>query len=329
MKRILIWLLRIPLILLALVVLVIAGWTIWQNQLANTSEVYTDHRADAPGAFAEIGDGLSLHYVTVGDIKADPSGAPLVFIHGYNQNGLSEWRKVADALAPGRASVLPDMLGFGFSARSTDPNRYSLKGQSDNLAAMLDQLGIAQVDLLGGSWGGAVAAQFALDHPTRVRRLVLFNAQIAGTGYDMIARSGALPLGVGRAISWFAIGGGQGGKGFFVSGCPDIDYCPTQAEIDARIRHTLIAGTTDAMYASSRAPTDPISKRVPQDLSQLRVPTLVMHAPDDQFIPYPEVEKTVATMPGSTRLITLNFPSHVPQLKVPAEVAAVLRDALP
>ena len=46
------------------------------------------------------------------------------------------------------------------------------------LASMLDQLGIAQVDVVGHSYGGAIAARLALDYPERVRRVVFINSPI-------------------------------------------------------------------------------------------------------------------------------------------------------
>lgn len=314
---------------------IVGGWTVYQNRLADQSEIYADHTADALGQFAGLGVGSgaeadAIHYQRFGNLKNDGNSVPVLFIHGYNQNAGSEWLVLAQrlALSTGRVTIVPDMLGFGFSSRSRDPQRYSLKGQAQNLVVLMDALGIKQADVVGVSWGGAVAAQMALDHPTRMRRLVLFNAQIAGSGYDFIARSGALPIGIGRAISWYAIGDGEGGKNFFVSGCQAQDYCPTQAEIDRRIRHTLIAGTTDAMNASSAAPTDPVNKRIPQDLNQLTAPTVVLHSRNDEFIPFEAVRATVARMPAGTRFVPMDFMSHVPHLRVPDEVEPLLIDAL-
>jgi pimeloyl-ACP methyl ester carboxylesterase len=326
LKRIVRVVLSLAFGLMALVMLLVSGWAIYQNQLADASEIYSDHRADAPGAFANT-NGLDMHYRSYGDVRHDPTGAPILFIHGYNQNASPEFAKLAERLQPNRASLLPDMLGFGFSARPTDPARYSLRGQANNLAALLDALGIAQVDVVGGSWGGAVAAQFALDYPQRVRKLVLFNAQIAETDFDFISRSGSLPLGLGRAISWYAIGGGAGGAGFFTSQCPK-DYCPTQAEIDQRMRHALIKGTTDAMTASSNAPTTYPEKRVPQDLGNLTVSTTVLHSRNDALIPIAKVEQTVKQMPAGTELIVMDFDTHVPHLKIPDEVVPLIVKAL-
>jgi pimeloyl-ACP methyl ester carboxylesterase len=91
--------------------------------------------------------------------------------------------------------------------------------------------------------------------------------------------------------------------------------------IDQRIRHTLIAGTTDALTASSAAPTDLVIKRVPQDPNQLTIPTVVLHPRNDEFIPFEAVGETAARMPVSSRFVPMEFGSHVPHLRVPDEVA--------
>ena len=76
-----------------------------------------------------------------------------------------------DALNPRRGVIRFDMPGIGGSPAPAVP--YHLVTLPSMLAGLLDQLGHEQADVLGISWGGGLAQQFALSRPDRVRRLVL------------------------------------------------------------------------------------------------------------------------------------------------------------
>jgi poly(3-hydroxyalkanoate) depolymerase len=76
-----------------------------------------------------------------------------------------------DALDPRRGVIRFDMPGVGGSPAPVLP--YHLGTSAPLLAGLLDQLGYRQADVLGISWGGGLAQQFALSRPDRVRRLVL------------------------------------------------------------------------------------------------------------------------------------------------------------
>jgi poly(3-hydroxyalkanoate) depolymerase len=76
-----------------------------------------------------------------------------------------------DALDPRRGVIRFDMPGIGGSPAPVLP--YHLGTSAPLLAGLLDQLGYPQADVLGISWGGGLAQQFALSRPDRVHRLVL------------------------------------------------------------------------------------------------------------------------------------------------------------
>src|SRR5260370_39198256 len=76
-----------------------------------------------------------------------------------------------DALDPRREVVRFDMPGIGGSPAPVVP--YHLWTLAPLLSGLLDQLGHQQADVLGVSWGGGLAQQFAVRRPSRVRRLVL------------------------------------------------------------------------------------------------------------------------------------------------------------
>ena len=106
--------------------------------------------------------------VSVRDGSAD--WPPLLLCNGIGAS-LELLQPFADALDPQRPVIRFDMPGVGGSPAPVLP--YHLLTSASLLAGLLDQLGFAQADVLGISWGGALAQQFALSRPDRVRRLVL------------------------------------------------------------------------------------------------------------------------------------------------------------
>jgi poly(3-hydroxyalkanoate) depolymerase len=95
---------------------------------------------------------------------------PLLLCNGIGAS-LELLQPFVDALDPRRPVVRFDMPGVGGSPAPVLP--YHLLTSASLLAGLLDQLGYPQADVLGISWGGALAQQFALSRPDRVRRLVL------------------------------------------------------------------------------------------------------------------------------------------------------------
>jgi len=103
-------------------------------------------------------------------IASAGSGPPLLMINGIGAT-VEMWRPLAARLSRSRSLVMFDAPGAGWSPAAQRPLRMS--GLARMLVELLDELGLAQVDVLGYSWGGALAQQLARDAPSRVRRLVL------------------------------------------------------------------------------------------------------------------------------------------------------------
>jgi poly(3-hydroxyoctanoate) depolymerase len=96
-------------------------------------------------------------------------GPPLLLLNGIGGN-IEMWEAAA-TLLPGRSLIMIDMPGTGGSPALRRPLRMS--GYAGLVVGALDQLGLGRVDVLGYSWGGALAQQVAHDAPARVRSLVL------------------------------------------------------------------------------------------------------------------------------------------------------------
>jgi poly(3-hydroxyalkanoate) depolymerase len=100
----------------------------------------------------------------------NPAWQPLLLCNGFGAR-LEMLQPFIDALDPQRTTIRFDMPGLGGSPAPLLP--YHLATTAPLLSGLLDQLGYQQADVLGISWGGGLAQQFALRCPARVRRLVL------------------------------------------------------------------------------------------------------------------------------------------------------------
>ncbi len=112
-----------------------------------------------------------------GQWHADATGLPLVGIHGITANHLA-WSVVADTL-PGVRVVAPDLRGRGRSGELPGP--YGMTRHADDVARMMDGLGIERAVVAGHSMGGFVAVWLAERHPDRVERLVLIDGGLPVT----------------------------------------------------------------------------------------------------------------------------------------------------
>lgn len=104
-------------------------------------------------------------------------GTPVLFIHGSGPgvSAWANWRLVLPVLAEQRRVIAPDMVGFGFTDRPAGIT-YSMDTWVRQALDLLDALDLPKVDLVGNSFGGALALALATRHPGRVRRLVLMGS---------------------------------------------------------------------------------------------------------------------------------------------------------
>jgi len=116
-------------------------------------------------------DGVTHRYVDVNGVRMHVAeageGEPIVCLHGWPQHWWI-WRKVIPELASERRVICPDLRGFGWS--EAPAGDYELQGFADDTLALLDELGLDQVDLIGHDWGGYTGFLLCLGAPDRIRR---------------------------------------------------------------------------------------------------------------------------------------------------------------
>lgn len=98
------------------------------------------------------------------------SGPALLLLHGLGCDHTT-WSPVIDALAKRYTVIAPDLLGHGRSAKPRGD--YTLGGYANGMRDLLTILGIDRVTVVGHSFGGGVAMQFAYQFPERTERLML------------------------------------------------------------------------------------------------------------------------------------------------------------
>jgi pimeloyl-ACP methyl ester carboxylesterase len=124
--------------------------------------------AKGTGQYAAV-NGLNLYFETHG------AGRPLVLIHGGLGSG-EMFGPVLPALAERYQVIVPDLQGHGRTADIDRP--LDVRLMADDIAALIDNLGLGQPDVVGYSLGGGVALQTAAKYPAKVRRLVAASAAI-------------------------------------------------------------------------------------------------------------------------------------------------------
>ncbi|MEU4774954.1 alpha/beta fold hydrolase [Micromonospora sp. NPDC023644] len=124
-------------------------------------------------SYAEV-DGLRLWHEERG------AGRPLLLLHG-GFGSVETFAPLLPALAARRRVVAVDLQGHGRTADVDRPLRH--ESMADDVAALIDHLGLTGADVMGYSLGGGVALRTAIQHPALVRRLVVVSAPCRRQGW--------------------------------------------------------------------------------------------------------------------------------------------------
>jgi pimeloyl-ACP methyl ester carboxylesterase len=148
----------------------------------NATTTSYDSKTGVEGTYADV-NGVHLYYEIHG------SGRPLILLHGGLGAG-ETMRPILPTLAAGHKVILPDLQGHGRTADIDRPIDARL--MADDIAALVDLLGLDRPDLFGYSLGGGVAFWTARKYPEKVGRLIMVATNMRRDAIypDMLAQQG-------------------------------------------------------------------------------------------------------------------------------------------
>jgi 3-oxoadipate enol-lactonase len=261
-------------------------------------------KAVAPGSGVAAVNGTRLHYHMAG------RGTAVVLVHG----GLVDSRQWDDQMAPlsKRFLVLRyDLRGYGKS----DPPVGAFSHIED-LRALLDHLKIDRATVVGLSLGGIVAADFALEYPSRVDRLVLVGSGLRGDIQPPDQKS----------LRAYQVGARDGPAGYFEAFLEadllaGVRNRPAARE---RMRRMMTENFKALAYLSSGVITYPAAPTI-QRLGDIRAPTLVVIGSlDSQGLR--NIADTMAQKIPGARKVVIDGASHHPPVETPEEFNRILLD---
>ena len=142
------------------------------------------------------GPGARLAYIDVAPTGHDLH-EPIVLIHGFASNHAVNWVNtlwLKTLTGAGRRVIALDNRGHGQSEKLYRPEDYGTPLMAQDACALLDHLGVEAADVMGYSMGARITAFMALNHPSRVRSMIL-----GGLGHHLVAGV-ALPMGIADAM---------------------------------------------------------------------------------------------------------------------------------
>lgn len=246
-------------------------------------------------------NGIDLAYERRG------SGSPLVLLHGYPLDHFI-WSAVSIKLVKeGFDLILPDLRGFGKSTTLDTP--YLLDDFADDIAGLLDHLGIHKTAIAGHSMGGYVTLAFAKRYPERVGGLGLISSQV-------LADSPERKEGRYKSASDVQEKGIQGVvEAMTPKMTPNTDLHGLVREIMQRQAPNAFIGALKAMAERGDA----------SDLiTGLQVPVVLIHGDADELIPIDRAREVKKLLPHAN-LVEIQGIGHLPMLEAPEKTADALQ----
>ncbi len=242
-------------------------------------------------------NGVSLYYEVHGE------GYPFFLVQGFGGGGRG-WRPQVRAFRKHFKTVVFDSRGIDRSEKPCQP--YSIEDLSNDVAGLMDHLGIEHAHVLGMSFGSIVVQEFAISHPERVDRLVL-----ACASYGEDDPSEVHPEIVN------AFGGGGGTEDFDPA---TVDFAEANSVVIGlafnKRFYRMLFGPMSKWYVRThgvdghRAQIEAVVGHKTLDrLHLISSPTLVITGTDDRIIP-PKNSKAIAGRIPNARLVKIEGGSH-------------------
>ena len=256
--------------------------------------------------------GRRVAYAVSGD--GPPLVAPAWWVsHVELDWGDETFRGLWESVGQGYALVRYDRLGVGMSDRDVREEDLTLEGEVALLGAVLDELALERVVLVGGSSGGCAAIAFAARFPDRVDRLLLYGAYADGSSITSPEVREAI---VATVRSHWGLGS-RVLADIFLGEANSVQQERLARYQRAAASPEMAAALLELIYRND----------VRAELERVRAPTVVVHRRADRAIPYQLGRGLAAAIPGAT-LIPLEGSAHFPWAGNTQSVARALRSVL-
>jgi pimeloyl-ACP methyl ester carboxylesterase len=224
---------------------------------------------------------LQLYYEIHG------AGEPLVLIPGF-RTGLWLWVRQVATFAEKFRTIVFDPRGIGRSDSSDAP--LTVKTMADDLSGLLSALGIEQAHILGASFGGFVAQEFAIAYPQMTRSLILCCTSSGGVGHMLPSVSTLQRLAAIEGLNTEE----RTRQNLLIAFSPKF-IAEHPQEIEEVIKLRLSNPVTDQAHFAQlhAAATFDAASRV----SEITAPTLVMTGDEDTIVPPGNCTKLAAQIP--------------------------------
>jgi pimeloyl-ACP methyl ester carboxylesterase len=278
-------------------------------ELERTTVFHAEH-----SRFADV-DGVHVHYQEAGAVDAPV----MILIHGFASSNLV-WSKVLLELAEqGFRVIAPDLLGYGYSAKPRDLE-YTIGRQAKMVVGLMEDLGIERASIVGSSYGGAVAATIALDHPSMVEKLALVGAVTNNrpTRY-MLMRLFGSPV-IGDVLSPLVVGSRRLLRMRMKRVYDRHAWPMDERRVQARHLPLRTRGTHRAIIRTVRRWD---AERISRDAHLITQPTLVVWGDRDREVPLADAHNLQAEIPNA-QLKVFRECGHLPHEEYPEEFVEVI-----
>ena len=253
-------------------------------------------------------EGKKVYYEIHGE-----KGEPLVVLNGIMMSTLS-WKPFIKDFSKNNVLILVDFLDQGRSDRMTEPYDHSI--QVRLVDALVDVLPYDKVNVMGISYGGEIAVQYAVEYPDRVRRLVLANT--AGRTSSWLRKIGD---------GWNEVAKHKDGFAYYLTTIPVIystEFFEKRADwMDGREK-TLKAyfSREDVLEALIRLTDSSRDYDYVDRLHEITCPTLVISASEDVLVP-PTEQIILHQHIKNSSYVTINGSGHASMYESPSAYAAL------
>lgn len=238
---------------------------------------------------------------------------PILFLHGLGGN-YGTWQVALGGLAGRHRVIALDLPGHGKSSKPDASSfDYSVTNLATTVGHAIETLKLKQPIVVGHSLGGAVATQLALDFGGRIGGLVLIDS--AGLGRDIAAELR------------FLMAGGPGQQ--TARGLLRLFYHDQKMVLDRGVEEMAATqtqpGAWAAQQAAANAAFDDDGQRfdLPNRLSEIAQPTLIVWGEHDRVIPAAHGMSAIAKLPDALLKLVAGV-GHVPQVEAPEKVATAI-----